>query len=157
MKKTIELGQGIGGELLFGMRFDAVKKILGEPEEVDNSQLEDDEGETVAWIYDKLGLTLYFDEEDEWRLGTIEVDDKEYSLNGDKLLGKPYLEVKQILENMGIGKIEEESFDLEETEGIDSRLLFSEDKCVNVWFEYDSCVNIQWSPFWKNGQQQFPA
>jgi hypothetical protein len=153
MKKTIKLGQGIDDELLFGMRFDAVKKILGVPNEVDNSRLEDDEGETVAWIYDDLGMTLFFDEEDEWRLGTIEVDDKEYSLNGDKLLGRSFLDVKRTLENMGLGEIKEETFDIDETDGVDSRLLFSEDKCVNVWFESNVCCVIQWSAFWQNGKQ----
>ena len=157
MKKTIELGRGIDGELLFGMRFDAVKKIIGDPDEVDNSQLDGDDGETIAWIYDDLGITLFFDEEDEWRLGTIEVDDEEYSLNGERLLGRSFSEVKRTLQNMGIGKIEEEKFDPEETDGINSRLLFSEEKCVNIWFEDDVCVNIQWSPFWENGQQMFVA
>ena len=159
MKKTIELGRGIGEELLFGSRFNDIKLILGEPDEIDNSQVPssdgEDEGDTVAWIYNKYGVTLYFDEEDEWRLGTIEVDDNEFSLNGEKLIGRSYLDVKRVLKNMGIGEISEELFDLEETDGIESRLLFSESKCLNVWFERDTCTEIQWSPFWENGNQKW--
>jgi hypothetical protein len=159
MKKTIELGRGISDELLFGSRFNDVKSVLGEPDEIDNSQIPssdgEDDGDTVAWIYDKLGITLYFDEEDEWRLGTIEVDDKEFSLKGEKLISRSFIDVKRILQNMGIGEITEEKFDIEETDGIESRLLFSESKCINVWFESDICTEIQWSPFWENGKQKW--
>lgn len=159
MKKTIELGRGISDELLFGSRFDDVKNVLGEPGAVDNSQVPssdgEDAGDTVVWIYDRLGITLYFDEEDEWRLGTIEVDDKEFSLKGEKLIGRSVIDVKRTLENMGIGEIAEEKFDGEESDGVETHLLFSESMCLNVWFEFGVCTEIQWSPFWENGQQRW--
>jgi len=159
MKKTIELGRGISDELLFGSRFDDVKNALGEPDSVDNSQVPSSDGEdigdTVVWIYDKLGITLYFDEEDEWRLGTIEVDDKEFSLKGEKLIERSFIDVRRTLENMGIGEIAEEKFNADEADGVETQLLFSESMCFNVWFEFGVCTEIQWSPFWKNGQQQW--
>ena len=159
MRKTIELGRGISDELLFGSRFDDVKNALGEPDSVDNSQVPssdgEDVGDTVVWIYDKLGITLYFDEEDEWRLGTIEVDDKEFSLKGEKFIGRSFIDVKRTLENMGIGEITEEKFDVEESGGVETQLLFSESMCFNVWFELGVCTEIQWSPFWENGQQKW--
>jgi hypothetical protein len=157
MRKIIELGRGISNDLLFGARFGDVKSVLGEPDEVDNTQVPssdgEDVGDTVIWVYNNLGITLYFDEEDEWRLGTIETDNEELMLNGEKLIGGTFLQVKRILENMNIGEIEEEKFDLTETDGIESRLLFSDSKCLNVWFESDVCTEIQWSPFWENGKQ----
>jgi len=159
VKKTIELGLGISDELLFGSRFDDVKNAIGEPDAVDNSQVPssdgEDVGDTVVWIYDKLGITLYFDEEDEWRLGTIEVDDKEFSLKGEKFIGRSFIDVKRTLENMGIGEITEEKFDIEETDGVETQLLFSESMCFNVWFESGVCTEIQWSPFWEDGRQKW--
>ncbi|MDR0304125.1 MAG: hypothetical protein LBH98_05055 [Chitinispirillales bacterium] len=159
MKKTIELGRGIGNELLFGSRFGEVKSVLGEPDEVDNSQVpgfdEEEHGDTVVWIYDKFGISLYFDEEDEWRLGTIETDNEELTLNGEILIGRSFFEVKKILENMDVGEIAEEKFPVEETNGVETLLLFSDSKCLNIWFESGVCTEIQWSPFWENGRQQW--
>ncbi|MCL2845063.1 MAG: tRNA (guanosine(46)-N7)-methyltransferase TrmB [Chitinivibrionia bacterium] len=151
MEKTIELGKGLGNELRFGMRFEEVKKILGEPSEIENSEVPsadgEDFGDTVAWIYDELGATLYFDEEDEWKLGTIEVDDDDFELGGKKLIGKGIKDVKNILQNMNINDINEEEIEAEEGEDeeVKLRLLFSQEKCLNVWFEDGVCCEIQWS------------
>ena len=151
MEKTIELGQGLGKDLRFGMRYEEVKKILGEPNEIENSQVPGDDdgedfGDTVAWIYDELGITLYFDEADEWELGTIEVDDDDFELNGEKLIGKNIKDVKQILKKMNINDIAEEEIEAEEgEEDIKLRLIFSQEKCLNLWFEDDICCEIQFS------------
>ena len=147
MKKTIELGEGIGGKLLFGSRFEDVRKILGEPDQIENSQLEEGGGDTVAWVYNKHGLTLYFDEEDEWRLGTIEADAKDCTLNGEKLIGRSFSELKKVLESMKIGKIEEELDAHDDFDDVEMRLLYSEENCINIWFEDDICSVVQWSPF----------
>ena len=156
-KKTIELGRGMSEILFFGMRFDAVKKALGKPDEVHHSQVPsadgEDTGDTVSWIYNKLGITLYFDEEDEWRLGTIETDDKDILLNGKKLIGHSFKDVKKFLENMGIGEIAQEHINVKETDGYENELLFSESKCLNVWFEKKICTEIQWSPIYENEQR----
>ena len=71
LSKKIKLGIGIG-ELKFGITRDSVREMLGEPESCEKYSYSNTEKDlTESWYYTTLGISVGFDEEDNWRLGLI--------------------------------------------------------------------------------------
>ena len=64
----IMLGKGLA-DLPFGATRDEVSAIFGEPEEVDQIDLGDEE--SIAWHYWNLGISLNFDESENYQLCTM--------------------------------------------------------------------------------------
>ena len=85
--KEIKLGYGLGN-LKFGMTRKEVELMLGEPSFIDKYSNSDSENDlTELWQYDELLLSLNFDEEEDWRLIMISVNDEFYELEGKSLIG----------------------------------------------------------------------
>lgn len=133
MSKTqsIKLGKGLD-DLPFGATQEEVRAVLGEPEEVDEIDLVDEQ--SIAWHYWDLGVSLNFDESEGYALCTIEVASPEVSLFGKQLIGMPRAEVKAFLDKQGIGPSEDE---------VHNGLVYPEVN-LSLWFNGGDLSEIQW-------------
>ncbi|MGI4833716.1 hypothetical protein HHL22_17015 [Hymenobacter sp. RP-2-7] len=128
-ENEIILGTGMG-PLRFGTSMDEVRTLVGEPEEIDESE-DDDEFEHQAWNYyeDDHLLSLYFDREDDFRLSCIETDNPSLRLFGEPIQGRPLDEIRSLMERNGQGTAE-----LETMEGGEMRLSY-EKAMIDLYFE----------------------
>ena len=141
--QEIKPGYGLG-IIKFGMTRDEVKAVLGEPNEIDSFSYTDDDQElTETWEYESLGLSLNFDEEDDWRLVLISVTDDYYRLQGKEVIGQTKDNVLAILKELDLGFI-----NLNETENDDpdNQRISLELLGLDFWFDYDILDEIQLSP-----------
>lgn len=140
--KEIIAGKGIGN-ILFGMERDDVEKQLGSPNAIDDLVYENDD-EIEVWHYDDEGLSLSFNEEDEWKLYTISVTNESYSFKNEFLIGKLMTDVRNRLIELGVDDLEIEDYSTEEDPN--HVLLRSDELGINFWFENDILTEIQWNP-----------
>lgn len=142
--KSINLGSGLG-DILFGMSREAVRKILGDPTEIDDNPFKEEMGHrTETWHYDELKVSLSFQEPLEWELDTISVTDNFYEINNQSLIGKSMMAVKTALEKMDITDLEME--DHSEDDDVKHTLLSSDSYLSNFWFDNNILAEIQWGP-----------
>ena len=102
MKKALkEIKPGYGlGNLKFGMTRAEVKLMLGEPSFIDKYSHSDSADDlTESWEYDDLGLSISFDEEENWKLIMISITSDFYELNGVSLIG---LKEKELLMKLSL-------------------------------------------------------
>lgn len=148
MKKALkEIKPGYGlGVLKFGMTRDEVKLLLGEPSYIDKySHSDSDEDLTESWEYEKLFLSLSFDEEEDWRLLLISVSSDFYELEGKSLIGLNQEELLDELDEINLGKLNLE--DCSESKHEDQKVIEVDEKSINFWINDGVLDEIQWSPF----------
>lgn len=138
-ENEIELGTGIGN-IRFGFTMDQVKDIMGEPEEIEESD-EDDEFEHKAWNYWEQGYSFFFDREDDYRLSCIQTDNPEVTLFDQKVFEMPADQVENLLREKGITDYESEKLDTGET-----RLSF-EREMIDLYLEGNKVVAINFGVF----------
>jgi hypothetical protein len=144
--KQLEIKPAIGlGDIKFGMTRDQVKKILGEPAEIEQLSYSDsDEDLTESWHYDDQDLSAGFDEDEDWRLVTLAISSQEYDISGKKLIG---LNQEQLLAALAALKINDlETEDCSDDENPDSLLISSEEMGISFWLEDGMVSEIQWGP-----------
>lgn len=129
----IMLGKGLA-DLPFGATRDEVSAVLGDPEEVDQIDLGDEE--SIAWHYWDLGISLNFDESESYQLCTIEVASPEVTLFGKQLIGLKRDEAVAFLNTQNIGASKPET----------SRGVMYEDVELYLWFNGGELAEIQWGP-----------
>src|SRR5690606_25038971 len=83
INKDIRLGKGLG-KIKFGLTREEVEELIGEPEEIEESE-EEDEFEHEAWNYWEDGYSLYFDKEDDYRLSCIETANRDMLLWNERI------------------------------------------------------------------------
>ena len=145
MDKKIKIGIGLG-EIKFGCSREELKRIAGEPTEIDtyNASGEEDGYLTESWHYDEDEFSVSFDEEDNWRLTTIAVSSPEFKINSKKIIGLSMNKVLQALENENLGDNELE--DLSDNHKLISFINTS----LNLWFENNQLSEIQWGVLWND-------
>jgi len=144
--KNIEIGKGFGA-IRFGMDRDEIKKIAGEPDEIEKYQHDDIRGEDAeAWHYDEPEVSFAFEEFNDWKLTSIAVSSPEFKLGGKELIGLKVEEVINILKPLGLGDIAQEDCSTDETP--DLHLVTVEESGLNLWFDEGLLTEIQWSPIW---------
>lgn len=142
--KDIQAGQGLG-RIKFGISREELKKILGEPDEVDRFSHSDAEDDlTESWHYDELDLSASFDQQEDWRLTTLSVSSPEYELEGESLIGLPKKEVTDRLKKLGLTDLESE--DWSSAESPNHLLISSEEAGMNFWLDEGLLTEIQWGP-----------
>ncbi|WP_026462383.1 hypothetical protein [Adhaeribacter aquaticus] len=135
----IELGTGIGN-IRFGYSMQQVKDIMGEPEEIEESD-EEDEFEHKAWNYWEQGYSFFFDREDDYRLSCIQTEDPEVILFGKKVFDMPAKEVMALLKQQGLTDFETEKLETGET-----RYSF-ERQMIDIYVEDDQLLAINFGVF----------
>lgn len=149
-EKDIKLGKGVG-KLLFGLAREQVLSLLGEPSE--KEIFEDDElGNSEAWHYDELELSLAFDEEDDYKLTSIAASSPDYTFEGIDLLGLSQEEVMQQIELLNLGDIETEELDGDDE---NQQVVTIAEVSLNLWFEDGILTEIQWAPFWDDEEEAY--
>jgi len=128
-ENEIILGTGMG-PLRFGTTMDEVRTLVGEPEEIDESE-DEDEFEHQAWNYyeDDHLLSLYFDREDDFRLSCIETDNPNLRLFGEVIHGQPLDKIKALMQQHG-----QSAPEIETMEGGEVRLSY-EKSMIDMYFE----------------------
>ena len=128
-ENEIILGTGMG-PLRFGATMDEVRTLVGEPEEIEESEDEDD-FEHQAWNYyeDDHLLSLYFDREDDFRLSCIETDNPGLRLFGESIHGRSIEQVQALMQRHG-----QPAAELETMEGGEVRLSY-EKSMIDLYFE----------------------
>ena len=142
--QEIKIGNGVG-QLKFDTTREQVLKIIGEPEEKESFSLSELDGDkTESWHYDTLGLSLSFDEENNWLLSSIAISNEDYTLNGEVLIGKTREAAIKLMEQNGWHTIEED----EEVSRDDANasLLHVEEASISLWFEHNILTEVQVSP-----------
>ncbi len=137
--EQLHLGTGVG-PLRFGMTMDDVRTALGEPEEIEESD-PDDEFDHQAWNYLDLGYSLYFDQEDDNRLSCIETDRPGMTLFGQALLGKSPEEIKALMAKNGYAEAEEENGDAGELQ------LSYEHEMIDFYFVENELMVVNFGVF----------
>lgn len=152
--KEIRLGQGLG-KLLFGMTRDQAKAILGAPSEKEKYSLSDDGDDTEAWHYDELGLSLSFDQENDWKLTSIAVSSEDFKLEGEAFIGREMDEIMDSISKKDWGEPEEDEEVAEESP--ENRLLHIDEATLSLWFENGVLTELQWGPFYENESVKWPS
>ncbi len=142
LKTEIRLGKGIG-DLFFGSTRETVKAYLGSPNKI-NKYSYDRKGEEKGeiWIYTDLCLVAFFDESEDFRLSSLEVNSPNYLLNGISFIGMCKADVLKIVLKSDFGLMED-----------NNDLLIFDKVSLNMWFEDDILSEIQWGPFWTDDEQ----
>ncbi|WP_375416909.1 hypothetical protein [uncultured Hymenobacter sp.] len=149
-ENEIILGTGMG-PLRFGATMDEVRTLVGEPEEIEESD-DEDEFEHQAWNYheDDYLLSLYFDREDDFRLSCIETDHPGMRLFGEAIHGLSQEAVQALMQRHNLSAPETETMEEGQTrlsyekEMID--LYFEDDQLqfINFGVFIDEDLNVQW-------------
>ena len=134
-----KLGTGIGN-IRFGFTMDQVKDIMGEPEEIEESD-EDDEFEHKAWNYWDQGYSFFFDREDDYRLSCIQTENPNVILFDQKVFELTADQVKELLRKNGLTDYETEKLDTGET-----RLSY-EREMIDLYLEDNRLLAINFGVF----------
>lgn len=146
----IILGQGMG-PLKFGTTRDEVRALMGEPEEIEESE-DDDEFEHQAWNYLDEGYSLYFDREDDYRLSCIETDYPAMHLFGEAIHGKSVEEIQDLMRRNNLDDPEVEKMDTGEV-----RLSY-EEQMIDLYFDEDELQFVNFGVFINDDMEvQWPA
>ncbi|GAA4390476.1 hypothetical protein [Hymenobacter koreensis] len=149
-ENEIVLGQGMG-PLKFGAKMDEVRALMGEPEEIEESE-DEDEFEHQAWNYLEEGYSLYFDREDDYRLSCIETDHPGMSLYGEPIQGKSVEEIQALMKRHGHQEPEIEKVDTGEV-----RLSY-EKEMIDLYFDEDELQFVNFGVFINDDLEvQWPA
>ncbi|MCU4174821.1 hypothetical protein [Carboxylicivirga sp. N1Y90] len=149
--QEITLGQGLD-KLIFGITREEVKKILGEPSEIEKMEGDEESGAMEAWHYDEQHLSLAFEEDSNWRLLSITSASADVLFEGIDLIGLSQNEVMEQMEVFNLGEFNVE--DLSEGVLMEQIVATNTDFSLNLFFDGDTLAEIQWGPFWDDDKEQ---
>ena len=149
-ENEIILGTGMG-PLRFGASMDEVRALMGEPEEIEESE-EEDEFEHQAWNYLEEGYSLYFDRDDDYRLSCIETDHPGMRLFGELIHGQSPEQIQELMRKHGLEASEVERMDTGET-----RVSY-EKEMIDMYFDEDELQFVNFGVFISEDLEvQWPA
>ncbi len=141
MLKDYVINPGIGiGQIKFGIVRDELQNLIGSPDNIEsNNDIEDDVD--ITWEYQGGTLLFYFDEEDKYKLGGIELENPEVELFGAKIFDLTINETKELLDK-------NDAIDIEE-EDVDSEIVLSIDSIgLTLYYENNELDSVQISPLY---------
>lgn len=138
-ENEIELGTGISN-IYFGYTMDQVIDIMGEPEEIEESD-EDDEFEHKAFNYWEKGYSFFFDREDDYRLSCIQTESDDVRLFNTNVIQKSTNEIKELLQKNDL-----QDYETEKLETGEIRWSF-EQEMLDLYFENDKLIAINFGVY----------
>lgn len=153
MKFEILPGRGVGPILLGSSRRE-VEQVLGTPNRVETDEGPEDAEEPVrseSWHYERAGISLYFDEDAEFRLGLIDLDVLEASIRGVRPVGLEIDEAQKLFQD-------NPGFELEEEFSGTGRAVYElPGTSVSLWFQDGVCDSVQVAvPIAEDGEYLWP-
>jgi hypothetical protein len=140
MNVTMEIKPMKGlGELEFGMKAEDVEKILGTAEEVE--EIDEEEVKTLIWHYWSKGISVFFDEEHNNKLSSIELDNTTATLWGNLVFDMKEKELIELFKEKGYKDLDEE-----EHEWGEKRVSF-DDAMIDLYFEEGELSSINYGVF----------
>lgn len=130
---AIKIKKGLD-ELKFGMTMEEIKRILGEPDEVEEAY----EDSVILWNYWDPGLCIFFNTDEDNKCEAIETDNPEVLLFGNKVFD---LNEKEIIELFAQFKFTDVETEVEEWG--EKRVSIC-DAAVDMYFDKDELVSINW-------------
>lgn len=129
--QRIQLGKGLD-DLPFGATQEEVESVLGKPAETDEMDLKGEK--SIAWHFWDLGISINFDESQDFLLSSIDVASPEVLLFDKPMMGKSMAEVKEFLADKKLGEPVDEIH----------RGIIYEDANLSLWFNGGALEEIQW-------------
>jgi len=143
----MEIKLGIGTDsIVFGMTKEYITKKFGKPDRINETEPK----EGVIYYYNKFMVKLYFYQEDDYKLVSIENYNEESKLYNEFIIGKTMPELKELLENQGISDFSYEDWEIFDIMNCDE---------ISASFEvlFNKIVSIQFNPFYDgNGDIIWP-
>lgn len=123
--------------LNFGCKQDDVRKILGEPDEVEHLE-EDDNLSSLIWQYWNLGLTIFFDEFDHNKFASAEIEHPDALIFGKRIFDLSEKEAIELFKANGFNEL-----DIEDHEWGERRISF-DDAMIDLYYEKGklNCINL---------------
>ena len=143
---------GIGlNKICFGATMDDCRDYFGQPEEELKEEFEGEE--YISWYYDDGKMALCFEGSEDFRLGTVIVNNKNATLNNEKIIGKSLDEINKYLKKnnyVGVEEVLEE--DIEEDPSSAIKIINVDDLECNFMFTNDILDGVQWSYLWEDDE-----
>lgn len=148
---TVRLGIGLG-EIRFGASIEEAVRYFGMPDE--RHEEPEFHGITTISLDWNDGVACWFDSDDDYRLGTIQVEHGAAELCGETLIGRPLTEVLMLVEpHLGVP-----TWDDFTGRRLDLRVAEFDDHGLMLWFEDHHLEAIQWGYLWDgNDQKVWPS
>ena len=131
----INLKNGLNG-INFGNSIEMVTSILGEPEDIEN--LDMDEESTIVLNYWDKGITLFFEDSSKPSLSCIEVSDRDATLFGKKIFWMNEEEIINLMKENG-----QTEYEVEEEVWGEKRLTY-EDLMIDFYFDNKQLSVVSW-------------
>lgn len=133
-------------QLVFGMKQKDVTALYGKPDK----QYEDEDG-NVIYLYNAKKMRLTFYEDEAFRLGYIICSHPELELFSEKIIGKEWSLVEQVLASKSIKSLEKENFDTVDNYFNESNwMIFQVEFAEIIRFELGAVFNEKEDEFdWK--------
>jgi hypothetical protein len=112
-----------------------VEAVIGKPDKVEHEEMAGER--SIAWHFKEQGLSLYFDEDADFRLVMLDIDNPGVSIGGVTPIGGGEDDVLDALAEMGEIVLEEE------LEDVQRRAYGIEGSGVWVWFHRELCDSVQ--------------
>ncbi len=139
-------GKGVGN-ILLGMKRDAVEKILGQPDDKEDIKYEDGETSVTYYYYD-LKIDLTFESDDDERLSFISVEGEEFHIKNQIKIGDTKEKVISSCKLLSFSISEEE--DMSNDDEPTQILVALDEENINFWFTDNTLDEIQLGPFWQD-------
>ncbi len=132
----MKINPGVGiEELRFGQSKVEVEALIGTPDRIEEERYEGDR--SLAWHYQALGLSVYFEADPELRLVMIDADGPDTQLESLTPIGLEEEDLLERLAEMGEVVLEEEFDEL------DRRVYDLVDTGVWFWIHKGRCDSVQ--------------
>jgi hypothetical protein len=118
-------------QIVFGMKEKDVKAVYGEPDK----QFKDDD-KNIIYLYNDIKLRLTFYQDENYRLGYIMASHPDLELEGTKVIGKKWEDIKDFTASKKYTAFEMESFD-----SVDH--YFNEDNWLIFQVEFNDVVRVE--------------
>lgn len=133
MSLTIKPKEGFG-DIPFGWSRDEALELLGEAEQIVESENKEGVVETVAWYYWSKKFALHFDADRDWCLVTFDCHHPEARLLDQCVVGMSRAEICRFFVEKRIKWLQDHANDRFYVEVWD----------MNVWFAEDKVESLQW-------------
>ena len=134
-KLEIKIKEGLN-ELKFGLTMGEVKKILGNPDDIENINESDEP--TEVWYYWEDGITLFFEENENNRCVCMETDNEEASLFGKKISSLKEKDIQDLFKKNHFKNFESED------EAWGERRLSIDDAVIDIYFDKGELTSVNW-------------